>query len=103
VVDDVIKRPFITAGMVAFVLMVPLAITSTSGSVRRLGFKMWDRLHKLVYIAAILAAIHFILRVKLDLIQPLTYAYVLATLFIVRVVFWASEKIRGPKKKVARA
>jgi len=86
--DDVIKRPFITVGFGALVLLVPLAITSTRGSVRRLGFARWQRLHQLAYVAGILAAVHFIWRVKLDVSQPLAYAIVLGTLLATRLVFW---------------
>ena len=59
--QDIIERPFITVGFLALVLMVPLALTSTSGSVRRLGFRRWTRLHQLAYVAGVLAAIHFIM------------------------------------------
>ena len=86
--DDVIKRPFITAGFGALVLLVPLAITSTTASVRRLGFARWRRLHQLAYVAGVLAVLHFIWRVKLDTSQPLTYAIVLGTLLATRLVFW---------------
>jgi len=84
--DDVAKRPFITVGFGALVLLVPLAITSTRSSIRRLGFVRWQRLHQLAYVAAVLAAIHFIWRVKIDVSQPVTYAAVLVMLLLVRVV-----------------
>lgn len=83
---DVSKRPFILAGFSAFVLLVPLALTSTRTSVRRLGYVAWSRLHTLVYPAAILASVHFIWRVKKDLREPLIYAAVLAVLLLTRVV-----------------
>jgi methionine sulfoxide reductase heme-binding subunit len=96
IVDDVVKRPFITVGLLAFLLMIPLAITSTSDSVRRLGFRRWTRLHQLAYLAGVLAAIHFIWRVKIDVSQPLTYASVLGLLLAVRLVFWLRQRQATP-------
>jgi sulfoxide reductase heme-binding subunit YedZ len=93
--EDILKRPFITVGFGAAVLLVPLVITSTKSSVRRLGFVRWQRLHQLAYLAGVLAAIHFIWRVKIDVSQPLTYAAVLAILLLVRVLFWAASR-RAP-------
>ena len=84
--DDILKRPFITVGFLAFVLLLPLALTSTPESIRKLGFKRWQRLHMLVYIAGVLAVIHFFWRVKIDIAQPLTYAWIVAALLMVRVV-----------------
>jgi methionine sulfoxide reductase heme-binding subunit len=92
---DVVKRPFITLGFLAAVLMLPLALTSTPASVRRLGFRRWTRLHQLAYVAATLAAIHFLWRVKIDVSQPLTYAAVLAALLGLRLAFWASAQRRA--------
>jgi sulfoxide reductase heme-binding subunit YedZ len=81
---DVTKRRFIYVGLTTFVLLVPLAVTSTNGWVRRLGFAGWKRLHRLAYLATILAVVHFIWRVKKDLHEPLTYASVLVVLLLVR-------------------
>jgi sulfoxide reductase heme-binding subunit YedZ len=86
VVADVIKRNFILVGFAAFTLLVPLAATSTDASVRRLGFVRWKQVHNLVYPAALLAAIHFIWRVKKDRREPLAYAAVLVILLLARVV-----------------
>jgi sulfoxide reductase heme-binding subunit YedZ len=83
---DVTKRKFIFFGFAAFVLLVPLAITSTHAAVRRMGFVAWKRLHRLAYFAAGFAAIHFIWRVKKDLREPLIYASILGGLFVVRGV-----------------
>lgn len=77
---DIVKRPFITIGMLAFVLLVPLAATSTSGMIKRLGAKRWKRLHMLVYPAAALASLHFFMMVKADVREPLIYATILALL-----------------------
>jgi methionine sulfoxide reductase heme-binding subunit len=92
ILEDVVKRPFITVGFLALVLLAPLALTSTPASVRRLGFARWRRLHQLVYVAGVLAIIHFIWRVKLDVSQPLTYAGVLGLLLAVRAGFWLRER-----------
>ena len=74
--QDVVKRPFILAGMTAFVLMVPLAITSTNKMVKRLGGKSWARLHRLVYLAAIAGVVHFWMLVKSDTRLPLTFGFI---------------------------
>ena len=89
---DVTKRNFIAVGFTAFVLLVPLAITSTGAMVRRLGFVRWKRLHRLVYVAAALGVVHFIWRVKKDLSQPLTYCAVLALLLAIRVVAFGLKR-----------
>jgi sulfoxide reductase heme-binding subunit YedZ len=77
---DIVKRPFITVGMLAFLLLVPLAATSTAGMIKRLGAKRWKRLHMLVYPAATLGAFHFFMMVKADVREPLIYAAILALL-----------------------
>ncbi len=92
IVEDIAQRPFITVGFLALVLLVPVALTSTTGWVVRLGYKRWQRLHQLVYIAAILAVVHFIWRVKIDVSQPMTYAVILAALFAVRIYFWLKKR-----------
>jgi len=74
--QDIAKRPFILAGMTAFVLMLPLAITSTNKMVKRVGGKRWARLHRLVYLAAIAAVIHFWMLVKSDTRLPLTFGFI---------------------------
>ena len=86
VLADVFKRKFIFVGFAAFVMMIPLAWTSTKGAVRRLGYARWKRLHLLVYPAALCAVVHFGWRVKKDLSEPLAYAAILAALLLVRVV-----------------
>jgi sulfoxide reductase heme-binding subunit YedZ len=85
VVEDVAKRPFITLGMLAFVLMIPLALTSTKGWIRRLGRK-WQTLHRLVYFAAIAASLHFIWKVKVAIGEPVYYAAILGVLLAIRLV-----------------
>lgn len=83
---DVIKRPFITIGFAAFILLIPLAATSTNAMIKRLGAKRWQLLHKLVYPIAIFAVLHYWWLVKKDITQPLIYAVILTTLLGYRVV-----------------
>ena len=83
---DVIKRPFITIGFAAFILLIPLAITSTNAMVKRLGGKRWQQLHKLVYVIAIFGVLHYWWLVKKDITQPLIYAAVLVLLLSYRLV-----------------
>jgi sulfoxide reductase heme-binding subunit YedZ len=85
ITDDVVERKYVTAGFLGFVLMLPLAVTSTQGWIRRLG-KRWSMLHRLVYVAAVAGVIHFLWLVKLETSEPLIYAAVLLGLFLVRVV-----------------
>ena len=75
--QDIVRRPFILVGMTAFILMVPLAITSTNKMVKRLGGKRWAKLHRLVYLAAIAGVVHFWMLVKSDIRLPLTFAFIL--------------------------
>lgn len=98
VLEDILKRPFITVGFAAWVLLIPLTFTSTTASVRRLGFRRWQRLHQLAYLAGALAVLHFIWRVKLDVSQPLIYAAVLFALLAVRVVLWKRGSERRPTR-----
>jgi sulfoxide reductase heme-binding subunit YedZ len=84
IVEDVLERPFITVGMAAFLLLVPLAVTSTKGWIRRLG-KNWLKLHRLVYFAAGLGALHFYWKVKADTFWPLVAVAVLSILLLARV------------------
>jgi len=79
IAKDILKRPYVTVGFTGFVLMIPLAITSTAGMIRRLG-KRWQQLHRLVYVAAIAGVIHFYWLVKADIRRPLQYGTVLAIL-----------------------
>lgn len=83
---DVARRPFIAVGMTAFLLMVPLAITSTDKALKRLGGKRWQRLHRVVYLSGILGALHYYMLVKSDVRPPLTFAFVLALLLGFRIL-----------------
>jgi sulfoxide reductase heme-binding subunit YedZ len=86
IAEDILKRLYITVGMLAFLLMVPLALTSTKSSIRKLGGKRWNQLHRLVYVSAVAGCVHFLWAVKKDLTEPLLYAGVFALLFVLRVV-----------------
>jgi sulfoxide reductase heme-binding subunit YedZ len=93
IAEDVAERPFITVGFAALVLLVPLAITSTNAMRRRLGPLRWARLHRLVYVIAPLAALHFYFRVKRDASEPIAYAAVIVLLLLIRVL---THKKREP-------
>jgi methionine sulfoxide reductase heme-binding subunit len=90
-IKDIGKRPFITVGFTGFVLLIPLAVTSTAGWIRRLGGKNWQRLHRLIYITGTAGVIHYLWLVKADLRKPLQYAVVLGLLLLYRVVVWLWE------------
>ncbi len=85
IVKDIVKRPFITIGFGAFVLLLPLAATSTNGMIRRLGGRLWQRLHRLVYVIGTLGVVHYWWLVKKDITEPVIYALVLAFLLGARV------------------
>jgi sulfoxide reductase heme-binding subunit YedZ len=87
IVKDVIKRPFITVGFTAFVLMVPLALTSTAASIRRLGGRRWQALHRLVYVSAALGVVHYWWLVKADVSRPLAYGAIVAVLLGARLAY----------------
>lgn len=91
---DIAKRKFITVGFLAFLLLIPLAITSTDAMVKRLGFRRWKRLHRLIYVAAILGVVHFWWRVKSDVREPAIFAAVLTVLLAVRAV---GAKLSAPR------
>ena len=84
--EDVAKRPYITVGFIAFVSMIPLALTSTAGWIRRLGGRNWQRLHRLVYLTAIAGVTHYWWRVKADTLHPFIYAALVAVFLGYRVV-----------------
>jgi sulfoxide reductase heme-binding subunit YedZ len=94
--QDIYKRPFITVGFAAWLTMLPLAITSTAGWIRRLGGKRWNRLHRLVYLTGILGPLHYWWLVKADVSRPLTYAAVVAALLGARL-YWNNWRRPAPK------
>ena len=96
---DILKRRFITVGMTGLALMLPLALTSTAGWVRRLGFERWQRIHRLVYFSALAGVIHYYWLVKSDVRLPLLYGGILAILMAYRITIWLrSAPRRVPAK-----
>ena len=91
VIEDVVKRPYITLGMTGLLLLLPLAATSTRGMMRRLG-KRWQKLHRLVYLIGVLAVWHFYWQVKLDTLEATVYAAVLTLLLITRLYYAYRKK-----------
>lgn len=89
---DIVKRPYITIGMAAFLLLVPLAATSTAKMVKRLGGKRWARLHRAVYVVVVLGTIHFWMAVKRDITLPLVFALIFAVLLGSRLVKWRRRR-----------
>ncbi len=98
-IKDIYKRPFITVGFTALVLMIPLAVTSTQGWIRRLGGRNWQRLHRLIYLTGIAGVVHYLWLVKADRRKPLEYGFVLSILLLYRVGVWIAEK----RKELAAA
>jgi sulfoxide reductase heme-binding subunit YedZ len=92
ILKDILKRPYITVGFVAFVLMLPLAITSSDSMMRRLGGKRWRLLHRLVYVTAIAGVVHYWWLVKKDLTDPIIFGVVLANLLSIRIFY----KLKNP-------
>ncbi len=103
IAEDLIERPFITVGFFAFCLLVPLALTSTRDAQKQLGFKRWQQLHRLSYLVAVLAIVHFIWRVKRDLTQPVAYAAILALLLAARLPGWWKQRERARYRRHADA
>lgn len=95
ILPDVAKRPFITAGFTALLLMLPLAITSTAGWIRRLGGKSWLWLHRLIYVSALAGVVHYWWLVKSDIRKPAMYAGIFAVLMLYRIVLWTIPTLRA--------
>ncbi len=104
-VKDVVKRKFMAVGFAGWLLLVPLAVTSTDAWVRRLGFRRWKRLHRLVYAVAALGVVHFVWRVKADALRPYVFAAVIGLLLLARAVSPARRLSRagGPPRRTAPA
>ena len=100
---DIAKRRFITAGMTAFILMLPLALTSSRWAIRKLGGKRWQILHRLIYFTAAAGVIHYIWLVKADLRKPLEYASVLGVLIAYRLGVWIAANIKRSAPAVTAA
>jgi sulfoxide reductase heme-binding subunit YedZ len=93
IIEDVIKRPYITIGMTGLLLLIPLAVTSTKGMMRRLG-RRWQKLHRLVYVIGVLGVWHFYWQVKLDTLDATIYALILTILLMTRVYYWHKGRQR---------
>jgi sulfoxide reductase heme-binding subunit YedZ len=98
---DIAKRKFITVGFAAFLLLIPLALTSTAGSIRRLGGKRWQALHRLIYVSAIAGVIHYLWLVKKDIRKPLVYGAILAVLLGYRIVVWIVPILKKRRRSPA--
>ena len=94
---DIVKRPYITVGMTALLLLTPLALTSTAGMIKRLGGRAWRRLHRLVYVAAILGVLHYLWLAKVGVQTPWIYAAVLAVLLGIRAVDAVRRRISAAR------
>jgi sulfoxide reductase heme-binding subunit YedZ len=95
---DIVKRPYITVGMTALLLLLPLAVTSTAGMVKRLGARAWRRLHRLVHVAAVCGVLHYVWLVKVGRQTPLIYAAVLALLLAIRIVDAVRRRMRRSRR-----
>ena len=97
IAEDIAERPYITVGFTAFVLLIPLAVTSTKGWIRRLG-KRWTMIHRAIYISAALGVLHFYWKksAKSDTAEPLLFAAILGVLLIARVIIWLLKRRRAP-------
>ncbi|MBK9259104.1 MAG: sulfoxide reductase heme-binding subunit YedZ [Polyangiaceae bacterium] len=100
IVEDIAKRPFILVGFLGFVLLIPMAMTSTAKALKTMGFVRWKRLHRLAYVVGVLGIVHYIMRVKKVTAEPLIYASVLGGLFVVRIVDFFIE--RAQKKAIGQ-
>ena len=99
--EDIYKRPFITVGFTAWMTLLPLAVTSTAGMIRRLGGRRWNLLHRLVYLTAMLGVLHYWWLVKADVRRPVTYGVVVGILLGARIV-WARRRVTSPAPAAAR-
>ena len=87
IIKDIIKRPFITFGFISFVLLIPLVITSPKKMLKKLGFKVWKKIHYLIYPAAILSSVHFYMLVRANKIEPAIYIFLILVLLLYRLYF----------------
>ena len=92
IIDDIVKRKFIFFGFSTFVLLIPLAATSTNSALKRLGYVRWKQLHRLAYLAPVLAVLHFTWRVKRDVREPVTYGLVLGALLTARAIEYLRDR-----------
>lgn len=99
--QDILKRNYITIGMIAVTLLIPLAVTSNNASIRKLGSKAWQNLHRLIYIVGPLVIVHFYMMVKADVREPLIYGAILALLLGIRVVYAVKRRIERNRRQAA--
>ncbi len=92
IIADIVKRPYITIGMFAFAILMPLAVTSNATMIKRMGAAAWQRLHRWVYVAAIAAVVHFLMSVKSWPAEPIVYAGIVAALLLTRLSFALSKR-----------
>ncbi|HUE95911.1 MAG TPA: protein-methionine-sulfoxide reductase heme-binding subunit MsrQ [Longimicrobiaceae bacterium] len=95
ILEDILERPYITAGFTAFLLLVPLAATSTRSAIRRLGGRRWQRIHRLIYPAAMLGVLHYYWLVKADTTRPIVYGGILAVLLLARLYYSLVRRTRS--------
>lgn len=100
---DIVKRPYITIGMAAFALLIPLAVTSADKLRRKLGPKRWKRLHQLIYLIAPMGAVHYFLLVKADRRPPLVYGAIIALLLAWHAINWMGDQKKAAERKAAKA
>ena len=99
IAEDILERPYVTVGFLAFLILILLAVTSTRGWIRRLGGKRWGRLHQLIYLATALAVLHFLWLVKIDTREPVIYGLVLVVLLGARIRRRAKREKRAKRAK----
>jgi len=101
IVKDIVKRPYITIGMFALAVLVPLAVTSNAAMIKRMGAAAWQKLHRWVYVAAIAAAVHFIMVVKSWPAEPLIYATIVGALLLIRAGFALRKRVSRTQSRAA--
>lgn len=101
IAKDIVKRPFVTVGFAAFILLIPLAVTSNHAMMRRLG-RRWQRLHRLIYLIALLGVVHYLWLVKKDLTEPLIYGGMLALLLVLRLP-WGAVLLQTARNRLVQA
>ncbi len=103
ITEDILKRRYIFVGFFGFLLMVPLAATSFNGAIKWLGAARWNKLHKLVYVSAIAAILHYLWLVKSDYTSPVIHGAIVAVLLLIRVIDWQRNSARRAKRKKRQA
>jgi len=102
IVEDILERRYIFVGFLAFVVMVPLAATSFDRAIRKLGAARWNQLHKLVYVSAIAAILHYLWLVKVDYTAPIIHGVIIGILLLIRVIDWRRRSAKQAARRAAR-